>query len=201
MITAADWYRHLVAMGVRPVTAAKWQVAFEGEVQLERFSAGIEDLRAWLPQILHEFAMLEHLEENLDYSAERICVVWPSRFPEISDARPYARNPEALANKVYGGRMGNTEPGDGWRFRGRPMLTGRATYERVGDRIGQDLVVIPELLQQPHFALDAAIGWWEGDIPDALLSDQAKVRRRVQGGTLGLDHCLALHRRCLEVFA
>jgi putative chitinase len=81
------------------------------------------------------------------------------------------------------------------------MLTGRATYARVGDRIGQDLIDMPDLIEQPHYALIAAIGWWEGDVPDAILSDQTKIRRRVQGGTLGLEHCQALYDKTLQVFA
>lgn len=196
-----DWLRALSQLGVRATTAAEWAAPFADEVQPEKFSAGMADLVDFLPQILHEFAMLEHLQEDLNYSAERLCAVWPGRFPTLDDARPYARSPEALANKVYGGRMGNVNPGDGWRFRGRPMLTGRATYAKVGDRIGQDLTVMPELIEQPHFALDAAIGWWEGDIPDSFLNDQAKIRRRVQGGTLGLEHCAELARKTREVFA
>ena len=91
----------------------------------------------------------------MNYSAERLCQVWPTRFPALADARPYARNPEALANCVYGGRMGNTAPGDGWRYRARtPIgLTGKDNYGHVGVLMGQDLVNSPELLEQPHFAL------------------------------------------------
>lgn len=197
-----DWLRILSELGVRATTAAEWAGPFADEVQPEKFSASMDDLRDFLPQIQHERGMLERVEENLEYTTpERICAVWPSRFPEIADARPYVRNPEALANKVYGGRMGNTEPGDGWRFRGRPMLTGRSTYARVGDLIGQDLTVLPELIQQPHYGLMADIGWWENTIPDACLNDQAKIRRRVQGGKLGLEHCAALAQKTREIFA
>lgn len=196
-----DWLRILSQLGVQPTTAAEWAGPFADEVQPERFSAGMADLQDFLPQILHEYGMLEKREEDLYYSADRLCAVWPGRFPSLQDALPYAHNPVALANKVYGGRMGNTDPGDGWRFRGRPMLTGRGTYARVGDRIGQDLTVMPELIEQPHFALIAAAGWWEGDIPDVILNDQAKIRRRVQGGALGLEHCAELAQKTREVFA
>jgi putative chitinase len=203
VISETDWDRILCAMGVRAETAVRWASAFEDEVQPERFSAGMDDVRAWLPQILHESSMLESLQENLNYSAERITQVWPMRFPRVDDAAPYAHNARALANKVYGGRMGNKAVDDGWEYRGRCpiMLTGLDAYLLMGKRIGQDLDVLPDLLLQPHFGLDAAIAWWEGEIPDAMLSDQVKLRRRVNGGALGMEHVAQLAQRAQEAFA
>lgn len=194
-----DWLRILSDLGVRPTTAAEWAAPFADEIQPEKFSDGMTDLQCFLPQVLHEFAMMERLEEGMWYTPERICAVWPSRFPTMASAIPYSHSPAKLANLVYGGRMGNTEPGDGWMFRGRPMLTGRATYSRIGDLIGQDLTVMPDLIQQPHYALIAALAWWESTVPDACLSDQALIRRRVQGGTLGLEHCIALHDKLIQI--
>lgn len=152
------------------------------------FSQGDDELDDFLGQVIHESMGLTRMVENLDYSAERLVQVWPTRFPTVADARPYARNPEALANRVYGGRLGNTEPGDGWRFRGRAPLqiTGRANYIIVGDLVGQDLTVVPELLEQPRYALEACIAWWEDRVPDSIVGDPEKVTRRVNGGILGL---------------
>ena len=86
--------------------------------------------------------------ENLVYSsAERIRAVWPKRFPGLGDALPYVRNPPALANRVYGGRMGNSGPNDGWLFRGRgfPQMTGRENYAQFGELLGLDLLGNPDL--------------------------------------------------------
>jgi putative chitinase len=73
-----------------------------------------------------------HLEENLSYSIDRMLAVWPTRFKSAASAKPYARNPKALAMKVYGGRkdLGNLTPEDGWLFRGGGpiQLTGRANF-------------------------------------------------------------------------
>jgi putative chitinase len=194
MITERDWDRILCHMGVRAETAVRWASAFADEVQPERFSDGMKDLVDWLPQILWECSLLEQLQENLNYSAERLCAVWPKRFPTAADAASYAHSPRALANKVYGGRMGNYLPDDGWDFAGKChiMLTGRGAYEYVGNLMGQDLVVLPNLILQPHYGLDAAIKWWEGSIPDTMLGDQVKLRRKVNGGTLGMEHVVQL---------
>lgn len=93
-------------------------------------------------------AALLPVAENLNYSAKRIREVWPSRFASADAAAPYARNPERLANKVYGGRNGNgpEASGDGWRYRGRGFvqITGRANYRRMSQIHGADLIGDPD---------------------------------------------------------
>lgn len=114
------------------------QVDGMGAILDEWDAGGYSDPR-WLAYIMatahHETGgSFEPVEENLGYSAERLMQVWPSRFPSLIAARPYAGNPEKLANKVYGDRMGNTAPGDGWKYRGRGLvqITGKANYEKYG---------------------------------------------------------------------
>lgn len=86
-------------------------------------------------QVLGEVGrFLSEMVENPNYSAGQIVATWPSRFATIADATPYA-NSSALFNEVYGGRMGNTQPGDGYNFRGRGLtqLTGRTAYSDFND--------------------------------------------------------------------
>ena len=73
-----------------------------------------------------------------------------------------ARKPEAIANDTYGRRNGNTQPGDGWRFRGRGLLqvTGRANYRAAGAGLGLPLEDQPELLEQAEHAAQSAAWWW-----------------------------------------
>lgn len=186
--TAEDWYKVLIDCQVKPFSAAKWSVVFADTIKSGSFSKGDSELDDFLGQVLHESGGLEHMEEGLNYSAARLMRVWPARFPTEEAALPFAYNPEALANNVYGGRMGNDEPGDGWLYRGRSpiQITGKDNYRKVGNLLGQDLVGIPQLLSQPRFALEACIAWWEDAIPDRLLGDLEKVTRRVNGGLTGL---------------
>lgn len=108
--------------------------------------------------------------ENLNYSnPQRITQVWPSRFPNLSSAQPYVKNPRGLANKVYNGRMGNNGPEDGWNYRGRGhvQITGKGMYDKAGKKIGVDLVNNPELSLVPTNSAKILIwgmieGWFTG---------------------------------------
>ena len=99
----------------------------------------------FLSQCAHESGGFKRLEENLNYSAKALRAVFGRYFgePPKADADEYARNPEMIANRVYNDeyrkyKMGNTEEGDGWRFRGRGLkqLTGRDNYTRFGKSVG-----------------------------------------------------------------
>ncbi|MGH8383873.1 glycoside hydrolase family 19 protein [Pseudomonas sp.] len=116
---------------------------------------------AFLAQVGHESGHLRNLVENLNYSAEALVRIWPSRFTAES-AAACARQPEKIANTVYSGRMGNTRPGDGWRYRGRGLiqLTGRSNYAAAGAGLGLPLEEKPELLEHPEHAAMSAAWWW-----------------------------------------
>ena len=100
--------------------------------------------------------------ENISYpSAQRISALWPRIFPTPESAMDYVNNPEALANKVYGQRLGNTAPGDGWRYRGRGLvqLTGRAAYQKYGQLVGIDLEGSPDLMLRPDISARVALAY------------------------------------------
>jgi putative chitinase len=189
--TPAQWTEILTRCGVKRATATRWAPVFSAVITDGSFSAGASELGDFLGQVLHESGMLERVEEGLTYtSADRLCKVWPRRFRTPADAAPYVRNPEGLANYVYSGRMGNMQHGDGFRFRGRGLLqvTGRDNYTAVGRAIGVDLTGNPDLLAQPECALRASVAWWEGNLPDSIMDNIVKVTRRVNGGTVGIEH-------------
>lgn len=120
-------------------------------------------MAAFLAQIGHESGQLRNLVENLNYSADALVRTWPSRFTSQT-AGAHARKPEKVANKVYGGRMGNRpEPsGDGWKYRGRGLIqiTGRDNYRAAGKALGLPLEDQPELLERPEHAVESAAWWW-----------------------------------------
>ena len=148
---------------------------------------------AFIGQCAHESNNFTRLEEGLNYSASRLMAVWPSRFPTLEAAAPYANNPEKLADKVYGGRadLGNKEDGDGFKFHGRGciQLTGRDSYERCGEAIGVDLIGQPNLLVEPLYACLSAGWFWNKKGLNALadVQEYGQMTRRINGGLVGLD--------------
>jgi putative chitinase len=145
-----------------------------------------------MAQISHECGAGHDVIENMNYTADRIHQVWPSRFPTGASAAPYAHNPRALANKVYNGRMGNrVGSDDGWNFRGRgaSQTTGREGYERVKKATGFDVVNHPDLLIEPGHFLECGVSDFIncGCLPFAKKNDLYNVTRRLNGGTIGLS--------------
>lgn len=106
-----------------------------------------------------EESQFRTLSENLNYSAERAHQVFPREFPTVASAAPYAHNPQAFANKVYGGRMGNIGPNAGWLFRGQGLdqITGEDNFRLLARLTGLDLVNHPELVTSPDHMLEAAV--------------------------------------------
>lgn len=150
-------------------------------------AAGIvtpQRLAHFLAQVAHESAGLARTEEVLSYSAARLVEVWPHRFPTLAAAAPYARNPQALANAVYGGRLGNRLPDDGWRYRGGGGLgtTGRANYAETGFEAD------PDALRRPENFLAPALLYWRSRGCNALADrdDVVGLTVRINGGENGL---------------
>lgn len=153
------------------------------------------DLTDFLAQDSEETAGGIALVENLRYSAERLMVVWPSRFPTLESAQPYAYNQQVLANFVYGGRGGNTGPNDGWNFRGRGLIqiTFRDNYQKIADATGLDLINHPELLIDPLHALECACAYWQtaGISAIANSGDFTRETIKINGGTTNMAARLA----------
>lgn len=147
----------------------------------------------WLAQLHHESGGFLRLEEGLSYSAERLCEVWPLRFRSAEVAKAYARNPRALANRVYADRMGNGDAAsnDGWRFRGRGyvQITGRDAYRDAAPWSGVDLLADPDRASEPAIAAKIAAGWWaaHGCNEMADHDNVEAITRRINGGMNGIE--------------
>lgn len=148
-------------------------------------------LSHWFGQFAHETEGFQKFEENLNYTAQRLPIVWPTRFANILSAEPYAHNARKLANKVYGGRMGNTDPDDGWRYHGRGAchLTGKDQYQAAEMRTGLPLVASPELAAQIDNAVLIACDYWQANNCNRLADrdDLVSVTRAINGGSQGLQ--------------
>ena len=157
----------------------------------------------FIGQCMHESGGFKLLEENLHYSSGALMRTWPSRFPDQDTADKFANNPEKIANKVYGGRMGNVEDGDGWKYHGRGLiqLTGKDNYANCGSGLGVDLLSNPEWVATPEYASLSAGWFWNkkglNELADVM--DIETMTKRINGGTLGLDDRLNKIQRIMDI--
>jgi len=148
---------------------------------------------AFIAQCAHESANFKFLKENLNYKAESLMRVWPSRFPNMAVAQQYAMQPEKIANKVYSDRMGNGSEasGDGWRYAGKGLiqLTGKDNYTRFAESIETPVEEIPDYLQTFEGAVQSACWFWEVNNLNqwADAGDILTLTKRINGGTIGLE--------------
>ena len=151
-------------------------------------------LAHFLAQCGHESGGFKAVQENLNYSADGLKKIFPKYFPG-NLAESYARNPEKIASKVYGGRMGNGDETtkEGFKFRGRGyiQLTGKSNYTAFAQSIGEDTVANPDLVATKYPLASAA--WFFSKNGLNTIADKGAdtatvtaVTKRVNGGTIGL---------------
>jgi predicted chitinase len=153
-------------------------------------------LAHFFAQILEETGGFKIKVESLWYSPSRLMAVWPRRFLTLQIAEQYAHNEEKLGNYVYGGRLGNVNPGDGFRYRGRGLLqiTGRAAYAKYGDDLSVDLESNPDLAFNRDHCLEIAAAEWaasghNGKSCNQLADDDdiVGVTYAINGGQTGIE--------------
>ena len=165
-----------------PDTAAKFNIT--NPLRLAHF----------LAQCGHESGGFKSISENLNYSVDGLKRTFSKYFPGDL-ATSYARQPEKIANRVYGNRMDNGDEtsGDGYRFRGRGyiQLTGRSNYTKFAKFIGEDTVANPDLVATKYPLASAAFFFdsnklWSICDKGADVATVTAVTKRVNGGTIGL---------------
>lgn len=152
-------------------------------------------LAHFLAQCGHESGGFKATQENLNYSAKGLMGIFKKYFPTEALANQYQRKPEAIASRVYGGRMGNGAEAtkEGYKFRGRGyiQLTGKENYTAFGKSINEDIVNNPDKVASNYALLSAAWFFTKNGlhkIADTGASDQVvtQITKRVNGGTIGL---------------
>jgi putative chitinase len=165
-----------------PDTAAKFNIT------------NVLRLAHFLAQAGHESGQFKATSENLNYSSKGLLGIFPRYFtPALAES--YARQPQKIANRVYGGRMGNgvEATGDGFKFRGRGyiQLTGKDNYTQFDKTVPEDILANPDLVST-KYALMSAAWFFDKNKLWAICdkgSDQGTVTavtKRVNGGTIGL---------------
>ncbi len=177
-----------------------------GRETLTKFAAKFGRTRV---QTIHFFANIHHesggfsiVRENMNYTAPRIMQIFGvgrhSAKITVAEAGRLAGNPWALAERVYGlgnprkaAELGNTKPGDGWKYRGGGALqiTGGSDYKRYG---GQELYDNPDLIGESAYYFTTAVREFDAKNIWAKAKDLSEesiraVCRAVNGGYNGLD--------------
>jgi putative chitinase len=200
---------------IAPNARSSYRAAFlNGQAILDQHKISDSPLRVahFMAQILHESLGLAVQFENLNYSAERLAVVWPSRFKPRGPLDPaaYAFNPQKLANEVYAGRMGNTGRNDGYTYRGRGLLqlTGKDSYREVtailrkANPAAPDFVALPDEVISAKWCVAIAAAVWTAKGCNALADedDIRKITRAINGGVIGLTARIEWARRTKAIW-
>jgi putative chitinase len=152
-------------------------------------------LAHFLAQCGHESGGFKLVNENLNYSADGLKKIFPKYFTQAGLAEQYARQPEKIASRVYGSRMGNGDEAskEGFKFRGRGyiQLTGKSNYTEFDKFVDENIIENPDLVATKYPLLSAAWFFHKNGlntIADKGADDAAvtSVTKRVNGGTIGL---------------
>jgi putative chitinase len=206
MLISADFLRQLGVRAPEP-----WAGPLSGAMAAQGITTPLR-IAAFLANVLLETAMLSRLSESLDYTPHALVSQWPQHF-DVAAADALGRSPgrpadqEGIAELAYGGRLGNRSPGsgDGWLFRGRGCLqhTGRANFAEFARAIGwhDPVEALPAWMETPQGACQSAAMYWQSHSCNALADrgDLVEIRRRINGGLIGLGVVTVIYRHALSV--
>jgi putative chitinase len=152
-------------------------------------------LAHFLAQCGHESGGFKATQENLNYGAKGLMGIFKKYFPTEALAKAYERQPEKIASRVYGSRMGNGDEAskEGYKFRGRGyiQLTGKSNYAAFDATVPEDILANPDLVATKYPLLSAAWFWSKNGLnaladKGATDADVTAITKRVNGGTIGL---------------
>ena len=167
-----------------------------------------ERIAGFFSQCAHESGNFKFKAENLNYSADALNRVFPAYFGTKRNAAEYARNPEKIANVVYNdanrkSKLGNTEPGDGWKFRGRGyiQLTGRTNYTGFAKFMGMGIDEVISYAETDEGALASALYFWKlaNCNKHCDSGDQKALCKSINGGFNGLEDRIAKYNKFIDI--
>lgn len=157
----------------------------------------------FLAQTTHESNNYKRLEESFKYTPQRLYDVFKKRVGSLENAKQLClQGAEAIANFVYGGRLGNAED-EGYKYRGRGIiqLTGKNNYKKYGKKINADLVNNPDLAKKTNNAIEIALLFWQ-ERGCSLLARQGDVKgvtKLINGGYNGLEDREERYKKILTI--
>ena len=187
---AARWFPHIdAAMKEFGITAAT-------------------DKAMFIAQVGHESGSFKQTVESLNYTPQALLSTFGKRVTsqqanDLGRTSAHPANQPAIANLVYGGRMGNKDSGDGWKYRGRGLIqiTGQDNYRACGAGLRLDLVSNPELLESDQHAARSAAWFYVANGCLKYSGDIEKITRIINGGTNGLDDRKDRYSKALSVLS
>ncbi len=182
----------------------EWFAVLSKELPAYNITTDLQ-VAAFLAQCAHESANFTVLKENLNYSADALSKIFKKYFPTLLSAQPFHRKAEDIANKVYGNRMGNTLPGDGFKYRGRGLIqvTGKENYTACSKYLYNDdrLITDPDFLLSKEGAVKSACWYWNSRALNELanLGDTKAITKKINGGYNGLEERIKNYEHILAI--
>ncbi len=161
---------------------------------------------AFLANVAHETGDFKILQENLNYSRQRLLTVFPKYF-NTSNVDKYARKSIAIASRVYANRMGNgpEETKDGWTYRGKGLIqiTGKKNTLDVSKHVNKSLEETCKYLLTKEGALVGSLYFWQKNKINAIADtgDISRVRKAVNGGSIGLADTSSRYRYIIKLLS
>ncbi|WP_337264351.1 MULTISPECIES: glycoside hydrolase family 19 protein [unclassified Serratia (in: enterobacteria)] len=186
------------AANISAELATRWFPHLEATLKEFNITNPVEQAM-FIAQMAHESSGFKTLVESLNYPVDGLMRTFGplSTAKRLSDYQckmlgrtiQQSAQQEAIANLVYGNRLGNKAPGDGWKYRGRGLkqVTGLNNYSACGAALKIDLVSTPELLERDQYAMRSAGWFWSSNKCGQYGSDVVAVTKAINGGLNGID--------------